>query len=417
MKDFMQPFQLNSAGFDTVSAFLRDGENPLTSAVSEIIEKFGTPEEINAKAAAARDLGAIKSRLKDIGSPYLADLEWLENQRDQSAFVRMADHETPLVPAGQKRTGTNVTLEISACQYFPWLIDQARYCIENCELMPGRIIRVRNMKESEEDNGDLLAMNAAVQIIGATMVETLNTNGLDGSNVHLGGPETITGYFGGIGMPNRHPVKWLEEYLYYYTRYGTRQALNISPGQLMVGYLLNQLGVDNEFKVSVFYGGSDSAFGVFHTLAVACLMSRRDGRSPLIGLNLNNSVNLETIRSIADVRDRLGMTDTVRIEHHVTEAYKSIVTQPYCRRDELVEAARTITNIAAKHEGGDPEVESTRDHPSDIMDYFVPKSDAVSSGAMSAFQRNYMDKHDAMQVTARSLIKQGVGVTAAGLHG
>ena len=37
-------------------------------------------------------------------------------------------------------------------------------------------------------------------------------------------------YFGGIGMPNRHPVKWLEEYLYYYTRYGTTQALNISPG-------------------------------------------------------------------------------------------------------------------------------------------------------------------------------------------
>lgn len=207
-------------------------------------------------------------------------------------------------------------------------------------------------------------------------------------------------YFGGISMPNRHPVKWLEEYLYYYTRYGTTQALNISPGQLMVGYLLNQLGVDNEFKVSVFYGGSDSAFGVFHTLAMASLMSRPGGRSPLIGLNLNNSANLETIKSIADLRGRLGMTDTVRIEHHVTEAYKSIVPQPYCRRDDLVEAAHTVTNIAAKHEGGDPEVESTCDHSSDIMYYFVPKSDSVSSGLMSAFQRNYMDKHNAMQRTA-----------------
>ena len=418
MKDSTQPFELNAAGFDTVSGFLRDGNNPLTSAVRDSVAKFGTPEEINAKATAARDLGTIKHKLREMNSPYLADLEWLENQRDQGAFVKMADYEKSLVPAGQKPTGTQVTLEISACQYFPWLMDQARHCIKHGELMPGRIIRVRNMKESEEDNGDLLAMNAAVQIIGVTMVETLSTNGLDGSNVHLGGAETITGYFGGIGMPNRHPVKWLEEYLYYYTRYGTTQALNISPGQLMVGYLLNQIGVDNEFKVSVFYGGSDSAFGVFHTLAMASLMSRPGGRSPLIGLNLNNSANLETIKSIADLRGRLGMTDTVRIEHHVTEAYKSIVTQPYCRRDDLVEAAHTVTNIAAKHEGGDPEVESTRDHPSDIMDYFVPKSDAVSSGLMSAFQRNYMDKHNAMQRTARRLIEQGVGVTAAAnLHG
>jgi len=24
--------------------------------------------------------------------------------------------------------------------------------------------------------------------------------------VHLGGPETITGYFGGIGQPNHYPI-------------------------------------------------------------------------------------------------------------------------------------------------------------------------------------------------------------------
>ena len=64
--------------------------------------------------------------------------------------------------------------------------------------MPGRFIKVRKMKEQEAD-GDLPAIAAAMQIIGASLVETLDTKGTDGSNIHLNGPATITGYFGGIG--------------------------------------------------------------------------------------------------------------------------------------------------------------------------------------------------------------------------
>ena len=90
--------------------------------------------------------------------------------------------------------------------------------------MPGRFIRVRKMVEQETDNGDIMAVAAAMQIIGASYVETLDTKGTDGSNVHLGGPETITGYFGGIGQPNHYPLKWADEYLKYYTTYGVRQV-------------------------------------------------------------------------------------------------------------------------------------------------------------------------------------------------
>ena len=56
--------------------------------------------------------------------------------------------------------------------------------------MPGRFIKVRKMKEQELD-GDLAAMAAAMQIMGASYVETLDTKGTDGSNIHLGGPETM----------------------------------------------------------------------------------------------------------------------------------------------------------------------------------------------------------------------------------
>jgi len=49
--------------------------------------------------------------------------------------------------------------------------------------MPSRYIRVRKMKEQESDQGDTLAVAAAMQIVGASYVETLDTKGTDGSNV------------------------------------------------------------------------------------------------------------------------------------------------------------------------------------------------------------------------------------------
>jgi hypothetical protein len=289
---------------------------------------------------------------------------------------------------------------------------QAKRCIEHGELMPGRIIRVRRMVEQEADNGDVMAVAAAMRIIGASYVETLDTKGTDGSNVHLGGPETITGYFGGIGQPNHYPIQWVDEYLKYFTTYGVRQVLNINPGTVLVGYLLHKLGVDNEFKISVFMG-NDNPFAILWTLLTARLFSRADGRTSLIGFNLSNSVNNETIRQASEIRKSLGLEDVVRFEHHITETWKSIVRQPYNRRAELVEIAKGVPNISAKHEGGEPEIEQKLDHPSDILDYFMAKSDAESSGLMPALERNYMEKHRSVTLTAEALVKAGIGVVCA----
>ena len=231
----------------------------------------------------------------------------------------------------------------------------AERAIANQELVPGRFIRVRKMKEQEAD-GDLAAFAAAMQIIGASYVETLDTKGTDGSNIHLGGPETITGYFGGIGQPNDHALQWLDEFLYYYTNYGVRQVLNINPGTVLLGYLLHRLGVDIEFKISVFMG-NDNPYAGLWTLIGAKLFARDDGTSPLIGFNWGNSINNETMEITAQFRKELGFEDVVRFEHHITETWKSIVRQPYNRRDELVEIAGHVANISAKHEGGDPEID------------------------------------------------------------
>ncbi|WP_292894729.1 hypothetical protein [Nitratireductor sp.] len=406
---------------EAIDAVLKDPKNPLVKAFFDVVAKYGTPEEINEKANKARDIKAIKERLKAMKSPYLADLEWLEEQRDKGAFVSMDEYYTRVLGSAEAASNINqdnaVTLEISAVQFFPWLISEAQHSIRDRSIMPGRYIRVRNMKESEQDRGDLLAIAGAMQIIGASYVETLDTKGTDGSNVHLGGPDTIAGYFGGLGMPNDYPLKWLDEYLHYYTTYGIRQVLNVSQGQLMIGYWLNKIGVDNEFKISVFYSGHDSAFGAYFTFVMAKLMEREDGRVPLIGLNLSNSVSSDTIRQIATLRDLFGMREKVRIEHHVTETYKHIVQQPYLRRDQLVEVAATVSNIAAKHEGGEPAIEAERAHPSDCLEYFCTLEELERTGHMAVLEQNYLDKHHSINLTADALTKAGIGfVGARNLH-
>ena len=416
MGNLRELLKISEDRLNEVNDLLTDPANETVGQILAIVDKYGGPQEINRKAAEACKFENLMTRLKEIESPYVVEVEWLAEQRDKQAFVSMADYYDRIL--GDRGAGTAinqdnaVTLEISALQFFPWLIAEAKQSIKNKELMPVRYIRVRSMKEQVQDNGDILATAAGVQIVGATHVETLDTKGTDGSNVHLGGPETITGYFGGIGQPNDYPYKWIDEYLHYYTTYGVRQVLNINAGTILAAYLLHKVGVDNEFKISVFMG-NDNPLAILWTLMAARLFAREDGTTSLIGFNLSNSADNWTIRQAAKIRQALGLEQEVRFEHHITETQKSIVIQPYNRRDELVEVAREVPNIAAKHEGGDPEVDAAREHPSDILDYFLPKEEILSQGLMDALEQNYLDKHDSVNRTADALIKAGIGVVCA----
>jgi len=407
--------RISSAHLDEINALLLDPESRVVQDVLDVVAQYGTPEEINRKAAEARTLDRLMDRLRERDSPYVADLEWLIEQRDREAFISEAEYRRAVLGARADEMTFDerlaVTLEISALQYFPFLIAEARQAIAQRELMPGRYIRVRKMKEQVED-GDILAVAAAMQVFGASYVETLDTKGTDGSNVHLGGPETITGYFGGVGQPNAHALKWLDEFLHYYTTYGVQQVLNVNPGTVLIGYLLYKLGVDVEFKISVFMG-NDNPYAALWTLIGAKLFARADGTSPLVGFNWSNSVDNQTMEITAEVREALGFEDVVRFEHHIVETYKSIVRQPYNRRDELVEIAAQVANISAKHEGADPEIDATREHPSDILDYFRDKAEIEAAGEMPYMLRNYLDKHDSVNATARALTEAGLAFVAA----
>jgi hypothetical protein len=410
-----QMLRINPSRLESLNSILLDPDMIVINDFLKVVAKYGTPEEINQKAEQAGLLENLLKIVKKIKPEYMDDLAWLASKRDESAFISVADYRKKVL--GEKYQTTDfkddfaVTLEISACQYFPWIRAIAQEAIDKQLLIPGRFIKVRKMKEQELD-GDLPAIAAAMNIIGASYVETLDTKGTDGSNIHLGGPDTITGYFGGVGQPNHYALKWLDEFLYYYTNYGVRQVLNINPGTVLLGYLLYRIGVNIEFKISVFMG-NDNPYAGLWTLIGAKLFSRDDGTSPLIGFNWSNSVNNETLEITAQFRKELGFEDVVRFEHHITETWKSIVRQPYNRRDELILLADHVANISAKHEGGDPDIDQMRKHPSDILDYFRDKSEVIESGDWENLQHNFMDKFEAVNRTAFALTQHGLSFIAA----
>jgi hypothetical protein len=421
LHDLTERLKVREERLKEINEFLLRKDNPLVNDLLKVVEKYGGIDEINRKAQESGKLENLVKRLEKKRSPFLKDLEWLTEQRDKQAFISVSDYRRRIL--GKRADSTKfdesfaVTLEISALNFFPWLIEEAKRSIAKQQLMPSRYIRVRSMKEQVEDD-DVVAFAAAMQIIGASYVQTLDTKGTspgpDGKpiNVHLGGPDTIAGYYGGLGEPNEYALKWVDEYLHYYTDYGLKQVLNTNTGTVLLGYLMRKLGIDVEFKISVFLG-TDNPYSILWTLLTAKLFSPDDDSTPLRGFNLSNSVNNRTIELAAYARKAFRFEDLIRVEHHITEAYKSIVIQPYNRMQELVELSDHVKNIGAKHEGGMPEVEKTREHPSDILDYFIPKKDIIEKGLMPALLANYLDKHEALNRTAETLTKHGLTFIAA----
>ncbi len=415
----MKPI-INSGAFAEMEAFLQSSQNNMMADLRDIMQKYGTPEEINRKAKAARDVPTIFAKLREMDYPYMRELEELLELRNKGAFVSMTQYREKVLGKAAattpQRTVNAVTMEISPLQYFPWFIQQYQQAIDKKEIMPSRYIRLRKMREQEAD-GDLMAVVAAMQIIGASQVDQIETNGSDGSNVHLGDPlQTIAGYYGGVGQPNDYPLKWVDEALYYYTNFGTNEMININNGTILLTHMLYQMGVDLTTKISVLMG-NDNPYAFLWYMMTAKMFQREDGSTSICGLNLSNSVNTETILACANIRRQFGLENDIRIEHHVTEPYKGMVRQPYMRRDQLLEIAPHVKNLSAKHEGGEPEIEAKRRRPSCHQDNFLPMDVVKEKGIWDDMQLSFMDKHHSLNLTAQAMTENGLAfIGAKNLH-
>src|SRR5512138_573900 len=87
MNDLRSRLQIPAARLDTLNGLLLDPESRIVNEMLRVVAKYGTPEEINARARAARELPALLERVKAVRPEYLADLEWLREQRDRGAFI------------------------------------------------------------------------------------------------------------------------------------------------------------------------------------------------------------------------------------------------------------------------------------------------------------------------------------------
>ena len=135
---------------EAINAVLLDPDMGAIDGFFDVVAKYGTPEEINRKAARAMHLPSLLERVGKSRPDYLADLEWLEKERNLGVFISEADYRRKVLGDRVDEVTFDddfaVTLEISACQYLPWVIEVARRAIEQQSLMPGRFIRVRKMK-------------------------------------------------------------------------------------------------------------------------------------------------------------------------------------------------------------------------------------------------------------------------------
>ena len=132
-KKLQSTLKIPARNLAAINDLLLDPKSKLVNDVLDVIAKHGTIDEINRKSEHARQLPNLMKRLRAMNSPYVPDLEWLIAQRDAGAFVSVADYRRKILgdqTAPLKFKPSNaITLEISAFQYFPWIIAQAQQAI------------------------------------------------------------------------------------------------------------------------------------------------------------------------------------------------------------------------------------------------------------------------------------------------
>ena len=232
----------------------------------------------------------------------------------------------------------------------------------------------------------MLAIAAAMQIMGASYVETLDTKGTDGSNVHLGGPGDDHRLLRRHrpAQRSRAEVGGRVPLLLHHLRHapGAEHQPRHGAGRLPAA----QAGRRQRVQDLGLHGQRQPVRRPVDADRRQALLPRRRHLPA-------DRLQLEQLGQQRDDRDhgrgapgaRLRGRRALRASHHrdLEEHRASSRTTGATSWSAL---ADHVPNISAKHEGGDPDVEQTRAHPSDILDYFRAKDEVIERrlGACSA---------------------------------
>jgi hypothetical protein len=82
---YRELLKIPSDRLEAINDVLMDANTGVINMFMKVVEKYGTPEEINAKAAEARKLPNLLKKVEQTRPEYLKDLEWLAGQRAPSS--------------------------------------------------------------------------------------------------------------------------------------------------------------------------------------------------------------------------------------------------------------------------------------------------------------------------------------------
>ncbi|MCK4489631.1 MAG: hypothetical protein KAU23_05190, partial [Anaerolineales bacterium] len=97
MTDIQNRLKISPDKLDEINEILLNPEMEVINDFLEVVAKYGTPEEINAKANKARKLENLLAMVKKTNPNHLEDLEWLQEQRDQGAFISVKDYRKKIL--------------------------------------------------------------------------------------------------------------------------------------------------------------------------------------------------------------------------------------------------------------------------------------------------------------------------------
>ena len=81
--------RIPASRLDDINGVLLDPNMTVVEEFLKVVAKYGSPEEINQNAKTASDIGVLRERLSDLAPDYISDLDWVEQMRDENAFIKM----------------------------------------------------------------------------------------------------------------------------------------------------------------------------------------------------------------------------------------------------------------------------------------------------------------------------------------
>jgi len=90
--DLRSRLRIPAERLDDLNRLLLSPDQKVIRDFLEVVARYGTPEEINQKAAEASSLPNLLRRVAAGHPDFAKELDWLAQQRDRGAFISVGDY-------------------------------------------------------------------------------------------------------------------------------------------------------------------------------------------------------------------------------------------------------------------------------------------------------------------------------------